>query len=189
MMLAAYDLDPTLPTNFVHHTRLMKPQLKILSDKEFFGNSINPNLKPKIKADFITQKALIIAQTKPQFLTQLQDYNLLNLYKKLDLPLAICLFHIEQNGLLVDQKILQSQLDIVHRKMRLLEQKVQSIIPKNIKNQQLNLNSPQQLQQLLFDELRLPDNFKGSTNHLALSALITQHPIIRLILQYRNFDK
>lgn len=55
--------------------------------------------------------------------------------------------------------------------------------------QELNLNSPAQLSKLLFDELRLTDLGKGSTNSRFMNRIKNEHPIVALILEYKEIGK
>lgn len=72
MMLTAYALNPEVEANFANHAHLINQTEKILSDEAFFGSGIKHNLQPKNKADFISHKAVVISQTKPKFLAELE---------------------------------------------------------------------------------------------------------------------
>jgi DNA polymerase I len=54
---------------------------------------------------------------------------------------------------------------------------------------EINLNSPLQLKQVLFDELKLSDPDKGSTGVNTLKKIKNEHPSIPLILEYRQLSK
>ncbi|MHC8516809.1 DNA polymerase [Sporosarcina sp. ITBMC105] len=55
--------------------------------------------------------------------------------------------------------------------------------------QEINLNSPAQLSRLLFEDLRLTNLGKGSTNSRFMNRIKNEHPIIPLILEYKEIGK
>src|SRR5204862_2022502 len=60
---------------------------------------------------------------------------------------------------------------------------------KTMANQDLNPNSPKQISNYLFEELKLPDYKKGSTAFEVLVALQGKHPFINILLEYRKLQK
>jgi DNA polymerase-1 len=120
------------------------------------------------------------------------------LYSTIELPLCMILFDMEQYGIALNADYLaelaqqaQQELDIITTKITAcLHGGQQSIIAATI-----NLNSPQQLEHLLFDQLKLPAFKKNvktgsrSTDSEVLSELAKIHPIPGLIIQYRELSK
>lgn len=55
--------------------------------------------------------------------------------------------------------------------------------------EEINLNSPAQLSRKLFQDLKLPDYGKGSTNSRYMKKLQRAHPVIPLLLEYKELEK
>ncbi|MFT4198957.1 MAG: DNA polymerase I [Pseudoxanthomonas sp.] len=110
-------------------------------------------------------------------------------YRDIEMPLVPVLARIEANGVRVDAEELRLQSAELSRRMLAAQQKAIELA-----GRQFNLDSPKQLQALLFDELKLPALVKTpkgqpSTNEEALEAIADQHELPRLILEYRGLAK
>jgi len=118
----------------------------------------------------------------------LHQQNLWKLFAEVELPLVPVLLHMERNGVALDDGLLREM------SQRLGEQlnKVEKEIYENV-GHQFNINSPQQLSQVLFEELGLTPTRKTkggySTGASVLEELLGVHPIIELILDYRQLSK
>jgi len=118
----------------------------------------------------------------------LHQQNLWKLFAEVELPLVPVLLHMERNGVALDSGLLKEM------SQRLGEQlnRVEKDIYENV-GHQFNINSPQQLSQVLFEELGLTParKTKGgySTGAAVLEELLGTHPIIELILDYRQLSK
>ncbi|TAN03821.1 MAG: DNA polymerase I [Rhodanobacteraceae bacterium] len=111
------------------------------------------------------------------------------LFTDIEMPLAPVLARMEQRGVLIDVAALRRQSQQLGKRMHGLQAEMQKIA-----GREFNVDSPKQLQALLFDELGLPVVVKTptgqpSTNEEALEALAGQHELPRLILDYRQFAK
>lgn len=91
-------------------------------------------------------------------------------------------------GVLIDLKYLSELGKNLKGKISNLEQQIYSYI-----GHQINLNSPKQLSEVLFDELKLPIIRKTktgrSTDEATLLELSSAHPAIPMVLQYRQLFK
>ncbi len=116
---------------------------------------------------------------------KLKEDELEDVYLDIEKPLTRVLFSMEQLGIKVDENALKDIAQSTAERIEKLEQDIQSIT--NLPN--LNLNSPKQLANYLFDDLKLPANKQRSTNIDVLESLIDKHPIIPLIIDYRKFQK
>jgi DNA polymerase I len=108
---------------------------------------------------------------------------------EIEMPLVPVLARMEQTGVLIDVEKLKVQSIELGRRMLELQQHAFSLA-----GRQFSLDSPKQLQVLLYGELNLPVAFKTptgqpSTNEEALEALASQHELPRLILEYRTCAK
>lgn len=110
-------------------------------------------------------------------------------YRDIEMPLVPVLARIEANGVRIDGDELRRQSADLAKRMLAAQQKATELAGRSF-----NLDSPKQLQALLFDELKLPAVLKTptgqpSTNEEALEAIADQHELPRVILEYRGLAK
>ena len=110
------------------------------------------------------------------------------LYSGMEFPLSRVLYKMEKRGFAVDRDTLQSFSTALEIAAGNAMATVFSMV-----GHEFNLNSPKQLGEVLFDELKLPFSKKTktgySTNAEVLEKLRPIHPIIDLILDYRQVTK
>ncbi|WP_114239689.1 DNA polymerase I [Dyella sp. C9] len=112
-----------------------------------------------------------------------------SVYENIEIPLIPVLASMEQRGVLIDVGELRMQSQQLGKRMLELQQEAWKGA-----GREFNLDSPKQLQAILFDELGLPAKLKTptgqpSTNEEALEAIADDHPLPRLILDYRGLAK
>ncbi|MHA6206076.1 DNA polymerase I [Dyella soli] len=110
-------------------------------------------------------------------------------YENIEIPLVPVLAAMEQRGVLIDVNELRKQSQQLGKRMLELQQTAWQSA-----GREFNLDSPKQLQAILFDELGLPAKLKTptgqpSTNEEALEAIADDHALPRLILDYRGLAK
>jgi len=111
------------------------------------------------------------------------------LFTDIEMPLVPVLARMEQRGVLIDVGALRLQSQELGKRMLALQTGMQKIA-----GREFNVDSPKQLQALLFDELGLPAKLKTptgqpSTNEEALEAIAGQHELPRMVLDYRQLAK
>ncbi len=111
------------------------------------------------------------------------------LYEDIEQPLVPVLTRMEETGVLVDTRLLRTMSGEFAEKMAVLEK-----LAHEEAGHPFNLNSPKQLQAVLFDELKLPvrqytPTRQPSTNEDALAELADEFPLPKLILDYRSLSK
>lgn len=111
------------------------------------------------------------------------------IYQQLEIPVLEVLFELERNGVLLDTRLLATQSNELGKKMLMLEQQAHVIA-----GQPFNLNSPRQIQEILFDRLKLPvvkKTPKGapSTDEDVLQRLALDYPLPKVLLDYRSLAK
>ncbi|MBU8976968.1 DNA polymerase I [Lysobacter sp. MMG2] len=112
-----------------------------------------------------------------------------HVYHEIEMPLVPVLERVEANGVMIDANELRRQSADLGKRMLAAQQKATELAGRTF-----NLDSPKQLGQLLFDELKLPALVKTpsgapSTNEEALEAIADQHELPRVILEYRGLAK
>lgn len=110
-------------------------------------------------------------------------------YRGIEMPLVPVLARIEANGVQIDFDELRRQSQDLSSRMLAAQQKATELAGRSF-----NMDSPKQLQAVLFDELKLPALVKTpkgqpSTNEEALEAIAGQHELPRVILEYRGLAK
>ena len=106
------------------------------------------------------------------------------LYETCDLPLMPILMQMERNGVLVNRAGLNNLSGAFHEQLSKLETEIW-----NLAGHEFNIASPKQMAAILFDELKLPENRKRSTDAETLNDMIDTHPIIEKILSWRSIAK
>jgi len=110
-------------------------------------------------------------------------------YQDIEIPLVPVLAEMERRGVLIDGDELRKQSQQLGKRMVELQQQSYKLA-----GHEFNLDSPKQLQAVLFDELGLQAKMKTptgqpSTNEEALEAIADTHELPRLLLDYRGLAK
>ncbi|MEQ1801130.1 MAG: DNA polymerase I [Gammaproteobacteria bacterium] len=114
---------------------------------------------------------------------------LTTLYETIEQPLVPVLTRMEETGVLVDTRLLRAMSGEFAGKMATLEKEAHEAA-----GHPFNIGSPKQLQEVLYNELKLPvtqytPTKQPSTNEDALAELADQHRLPKLILDYRSLSK
>lgn len=125
-----------------------------------------------------------------KLMPELKRQKLIKLFEEIEMPLALVLAAMEINGIKIDEGRLAALGKITAKKISHLEKKIHQSA-----GLKFNINSTQQLREVLFDKLAIPSwgiskNKTGlSTGADELAKLKGQHPIIELIQEYRELTK
>ncbi|MBA5764072.1 DNA polymerase I [Vibrio sp. 404] len=119
----------------------------------------------------------------------LQDEKLNAIYQQIEVPLVPVLSRIERTGVFIDDMMLSAQSQEIAVRLDELEQQAYEVA-----EQEFNMNSPKQLQAILFEKMGLPVVKKTpsgtpSTNEEVLQELALDYPLPKLILEYRGLAK
>lgn len=118
------------------------------------------------------------------------DTDLWNLYNEVELPLVEVLREMEKTGVRVDAEKLKQAEQVLTVELNQLEQRIYDLA-----GEKININSPRQVGELLFDKLKLDTKAKKSktgqysTSEEVLVALKDRHAIVGLILDFRTAQK
>ncbi|MDH3811661.1 MAG: DNA polymerase I, partial [Gammaproteobacteria bacterium] len=141
-------------------------------------------------APYAAEDADITLQLHETLWDQLSDVPpLKKIYEEIEQPLVPVLLDMEETGVLVDRKMLQTQSGELARKMAKLEAKAHELA-----GGPFNLGSPKQLQQILFEQQELPvirKTPKGqpSTAEDVLVELANDYELPAVIIDYRSVSK
>ena len=155
---------------------------------------INTNAKSKVSfqevliENFINEKlkANALLDLKSSFNEKLQKFELVDLFKNIELPLVKVLFEMEKQGFKIDLN-----------ELALLDEKYSKIINDltveiyDLAGCEFNINSPKQVAQVLFEELGLKHkpSSKNSTANDVLKEMVGLHPVVEKIIEYRQYSK
>ena len=117
------------------------------------------------------------------------DEKLKFVYENIEMPTTHVLLTIERNGVLIDSALLDKQSGELGIKMLELEKKAHEEA-----GQPFNLGSPKQLAEILFDKkgikpLKKTPGGAPSTDEETLAKLAEDHPLPKIILDYRSMAK
>jgi len=110
-------------------------------------------------------------------------------YREIEMPLVNVLAKIEQTGVLVDRDVLKIQSHELGIKIEELKLKAYELV-----GREFNLNSPKQLQEILFEEQGIPVIKKTptglpSTSEEVLQELAEEHELPKIIIENRSLSK
>ncbi|MDO8466225.1 MAG: DNA polymerase I, partial [Gallionella sp.] len=112
-----------------------------------------------------------------------------HVYRDIELPSMHVLYTMERNGVMLDCDLLKIQSRELGEKLIALEARAHEAA-----GQPFNLNSPKQIQEILFDKLQLPVKKKTpggtpSTDEEVLQELALDYPLPKILLDYRGMAK
>lgn len=133
--------------------------------------------------------AVALFSLAPMLYGELGDMQ--KLYDSIEEPLMRVLDQMERAGVLIDLSSLRDFIESLRRRMAQCEAYIRAVA----ENPELNVASPKQIGDLLFDKLKLDPKAKKTgrgawpTDEETLSALSSRHPVIEQILDYRGTRK
>lgn len=132
-----------------------------------------------------------IFELSKQLKLKIESLALNTLYQEIEKPLVKVLAEMEETGIFLNKEKLARTTELVKEKKRKIEEKIYQIA-----GIVFNINSPRQLQEILFERLKIPltglkrtKTGKISTDWENLERLKSTHLIIDLIINYRQLEK
>jgi len=142
----------------------------------------------KQAADYACADADMTGQLAELLTPELHQQGLWQLFSEVEMPLVPVLVSMERNGVALDIELMRQMSHRLGEQLLKLETDIYDSV-----GHRFNINSPQQLSFILFEELKLPParKTKGgySTGASVLEELRGVHPIIEFILDYRQLAK
>ena len=143
---------------------------------------------PDTRYQDLASEAAAIRYLKDTLSPKLEAWNLTDLYRKAEMPLCRVLAEMEQVGSAVDRAALAGFGDLLSGRIAERERKIYELA-----GHEFNVNSPKQLGEVLFDELKLPHGKKTktgwSTNADVLEKLQGESELVAAVLEYRQYAK
>ena len=157
----------------------------------FLGEPIEdtrPSLFSASNDEALVREVQQIARLRDVLRAEIERWELNRIYEEVELPLVAVLGRMEARGISVDAALLRTISQEFTTEVKELEAEIQKVAGHEFK-----VNSPQQLQVVLFDELGLTAVKKiksgRSTDAGSLEAIEDEHRIVPLILRYREIEK
>jgi DNA polymerase-1 len=139
-------------------------------------------------ADYACADADMTFRLKSVLDKELREDGLWQLFSEVEMPLVPVLVDMERCGVAIDVELLQDMSRSMGRDMIRLETEIYNCL-----GHRFNVNSSHQLSQVLYEQLKLPKPRKTKSGYTteasSLEELKGSHPIIELILQYRQLAK
>ena len=133
-------------------------------------------------------QALIALKAKDAIFSKLKEEGQLDLYEKIELPLARTLYSMEKTGILVDKEELLSYGKVLKEKLDELQKDIYAMA-----GEAFNINSPQQLGVILFEKMGIAGGKKTKTGYSTavdvLEKLSEDYPIVAKVMEYRTYAK
>lgn len=147
-------------------------------------------LDPKSVTDYACEDADITLRLKERFLPQLEDVASMDLFRNVEMPLAIILADMELEGVRINVPELTNYNEELSTKIEALTTAIHEHA-----GQEFNIDSPKQLGPILFETLAIPAKVKKTktgqypTGEEVLEKIKAAHPIVEAVLKYRKLKK
>ncbi|WP_022747747.1 DNA polymerase I [Lachnobacterium bovis] len=189
--IASYLINPTIGEYPLDDIAKSFAGIMIPTQKEFFGKETIDDMfsSNKNKAiEYVAYESYIPFMANDNLIARLQNDNMLELFEKVEMPLAFVLASMEKEGIILDAQALKEYSSNLDEGILKLQK---SIYEKA--GEEFNINSPKQLGVILFEKLALPNAKKTKTGYSTsadiLDGLKAQYPIVSEILEYRQLTK
>lgn len=157
-------------------------------DTELADYLINPLLKDYSLQCKDEEAAAVLMSSYEDKLNRLDELEMLDLFRNIEMPLVFCLYEMEKWGILVKKDALVEYGASLEGRIRELEGSIYDLA-----GEEFNINSPRQLGDILFDKLKLPGGKKNkngySTSADILEKLAADSPLVADVLEYRGLTK
>ena len=191
-MIATYLLNPSRHGSDLSDVVREYLQRQIITAKELVGSGAKslPFSRVKVERmmDYACQRADAVFSLTSDLSKKLRQEGFSDLFNQVEMPLAEVLAVMEKKGVLLDLKLLKDMSREIQQWMSLSEAKIY-----HLAGEKFNVNSPKQLQAILFDKMQLPKGKKTkdgySTDVEVLSYLAMTHELPAEILAYRGMAK
>ena len=192
-MIAHYILYPELRHNMDYLAEVYL-KYKTIHISELIGTGkkqkLMSELAPAEVYEYAAEDADVTLRLKNVLSKELDAKGLTRLFEDIEMPLVPVLARMEENGVKIDTKSLAETSKIFTNKMKAIESEIREVA-----GEDMNISSPKQIGELLFDKLQLDSKAKKTkkgqyvTDEATLLALKSKHPIIEKILNYRGYKK
>ena len=191
-MLASYLLDAGTRQHSLSTLSFNRLGYQMQPIEDLIGkgkNQISMREVPVEKVSwYAAEDADITFRLKELLAKDLKAEKLEKVFEELEMPLIPVLARMERWGIQVDVKILDKLSKLAASELKDLEAEIYKLA-----GEEFNINSPKQLQEILYEKLELTAGKKNKTGRSTaageLEKLRLEHPIVEAILKYRELSK
>ena len=187
-MIAAHLISPNARSYKLDNLSISHLNYKMVPIKDLIGSGKNQITMDQVTLEDISfyaaEDADVVIELTEIFLKELKTKKLYNYFMAIEIDLLPVLIDMQFNGIFVDKDYLAIRSDEIGIKIDALHNEITKLA-----DQDFNVNSSQQLAQILFDKLELPMIKKRSTAEAVLSELKHKHELPKLVLEYRKLFK
>ncbi len=189
-MIASYVINPS-----EHHHNLSNLSIRYLNHKMIELNEVLgkgnkdfsiANIKQAYK--YACEDADITLQLKQILLKEIAERKVEDLFFNIEMPLIKVLAKMERNGVYIDKEFFYNLSEKIAIQIDEIAEKIYQLA-----GQEFNINSPQQLSEVLFKKLKIPMKKKTktgySTNINVLMELSKDYEIAEYLIEYRQLAK
>jgi DNA polymerase-1 len=191
-MVAAYLANPTGRNLSLTALALQKLRVEMIPIEALIGRGKSQITMDLVDIDtvgtYAGEDAAVSLELKDTLQRELQENGLIDLFRDVEMPLVRVLADMELVGVKLDTSVLSRMSEEMGETIGRLETRIYEIA-----GRRFNINSTQQLGQLLFAELKLPSGRRTktgfSTDNEVLEGLRGKHEIVDELLEYRQLIK
>lgn len=189
--LLAYLLDPVRSEIDITDIGREEVGLVFTPLKDVLGK-LDPDMALIMQADDVLEYASFASYTAYHSFDSLwervRETKMDSLYRDMEMPLSFVLYRMEQEGILMNKSVLDEISLNLEERIKVVEEKIYQAAGKSF-----NINSPKQLGELLFDEMKIPVVKKTKTGYSTsaevLEELAATVPFVEDVLYYRMLTK
>jgi len=193
-MLASYLLEPSSRQHGLDYLALKHFDHKMISLRELVGSGKKERTFDEVSIElggrYSCEDVDYTSRLKNLFAPQLKELKLDKLFFEVEMPLIEVLADMEMAGVSIDVKYLEDMSIDLDKKLTQLEKRIFDLAGK-----EFNINSSQQLSQILFEDLKLVPIKKTrkktglSTDSAVLGELAKEHLLPGILLEHRLLSK
>lgn len=190
-VIAAYLLNPLKNDYAPEDIASEHCGMSMQSYRELFGKLSEREALTQKKEEYISylmNEVTAAALAYPVLKEKLKQTEMEQLFTETEMPLSYVLYDMEQAGIRIKPEELKAYGDTLAKRITVLEQSIYEQA-----GMEFNINSPKQLGEILFDQMKLPGGKKTKTGYSTaadvLEKLAVDVPFVKDILEYRGLAK
>ncbi|MEN8261870.1 MAG: DNA polymerase I [Nitrospirota bacterium] len=189
-MLASYLLNPNKANHNLTDVSMERLGIQKISFKDIVGKDRKDFSEVPVDeaAEYSGEDSAVTLRLQEIFSPEIEKEGLSGLFHDIEVPLIEVLADMEMAGIKIDLPLMESFSEKMERELASIKKRIYFIA-----GDEFNINSPKQLQEILFEKLGLKPIKKiktgYSTNIDVLEQLALQHELPKEIIEYRALSK